>query len=437
MSNNKVIPLPNQARYKTELITYNDGKDQYSYVLIVKKGDLFSIEDTLYSEFFFSKYAINKSIFTKEKTYARHIVPFLNYIFIDSPNRIENISELTPKLASEYVANYSRGYIKMKNEPKAPLTVKDCMRVLTVFLKWLFERKGKPLRHFSKDMFTDNNLFIINLPKEKRKRPRLEDLTSYGVLQLIKVAEEHDPMMAFPITLQAFVGLRAGDVCQISDDRFTWTASTWDFVKDKELLKELEQSSCKPTPINAFIQLEVEAQLRSDNVITSGIKRHRLQPIHEGLIPIIKDMYNRHIVLLREAGINNRYGALLVNKWDKAMTSQNYYTRFEKIVLRLLDRLSVLSQYDVRALELYQLMCKNKLTSHTLRYYYSNLIATHVSNPNLIAYYRGDKSIVAVLVYLARTSTTRAEIKAIQDSLLESYTEIFEGRGGNDEHSKR
>lgn len=425
---NNVIKLETTPRYKKKEVTYHDGKTIRSHVFIIRKGRLFHIEDTPYSAFFFTRKIINLEIETKLQTYARFIVPFLNYIFIDADSRISTISELTPQLANEFMDKFAYGYIGTYTDTKAKSTVKIAERSLTTFLKWLYYNQDKnlKLKYFKRDMFKHMSVFTIQQPPNKPKRKRLQDLSAYTVFQLIKIAEEHDPMMAFPITLQAFCGLRRGDICQLKSERFSWVCGSWDFIQDKSLLDEVKTSSI--TPISAYIELEAKEQMRRDATRTSGIKILRRHPIHEGLLPIVKDMYDRHIILLNEKGITNRYDAIIIDNWNHAMTGQTYGKRLDKLVVLLTKRLEVLSQHNKDALEAYLLVQKAPLKSHSLRYFFTNLIGSYVRTPNLLMLYRGDSNINSALGYLARTSTTREEIRAIQDSFIESFKEFFGDR---------
>lgn len=421
-----------KKRYISKEISYDNGKHMLSYMFILLKGKSFEVEDTPFSMFFMSKDILNLSIETKYKTYARMIVPFLNYVLIDSPEKVDDISDLTLELASKFVTDYASGEIdrakKDLDEPeiRAPGSIDKCEFVLTKFIKWLCYSKEVKMKYIKRSIF-DGNKSIFSVykpPKEKRKR--LEELTPYLVTELISVALEHDPMLALGITLQAFVGMRAGDICQMADHRFVWICTSWDFIADKELLGEIAASTGPASTMSAYINLEQEYVLRSDGVRAGGIKIHRRQPIFELFLPIVRSMYFKHIKMLEGKNINNKYNALFINEHGAAMTTQTYLQHFEKICEVFLERMSALAPYDKLAAEALMLLELAPLGTHSLRYFYTNQISLFVHTPHLLAYYRGDRNINSAVNYLRNNTKTRAFIQHVQDGFLDDYNKLLE-----------
>lgn len=415
-------------RYISKEVSYENGKHMLSYMFILLKGKSFEVEDTPFSRFFMSKDIINLSIETKKKTYARMIVPFLNYILIDSSEKIDTINDLTLELANKFVTDYASGIIDGSGERRAPNTIEKCELVLTKFIKWLCYPKdaGFKMKYIKRSIFEDTKSIFRVHKLQKEKRKRLEDLTPYLVKELISVALEHDPMLALGITLQAFVGMRVGDICQMVDHRFVWICTSWDFITDKYLLEELALATGPASTMSAYINLEQNYVLRSDGVRTSGIKTHRKQPIFEPFLPIIRNIYLKHVQMLKTKGINNKYNALFINEHGGAMTIQTYLQRFDKLCNKLFERMIELAPYNVLASEALRLLELAPLGTHSLRYFYTNQIGSYVPTPHMLAYYRGDKNINSALTYLKNNKNTRRFIQDVQDSFGESYRQLLE-----------
>lgn len=422
-----------KKRYISKELSYDNGKHMISHMFILLKGNTFEVEDTPFSRFFMSKDIINLSIETKYKTYARIITPFLNYVLIDSPDKIDDISELTYELGRKFMEDYATGELerikKRLDEPeyRSPGSITKCELALTRFIKWLCYSRdaGIKMKYIKRSIF-DGNKSIFGVyapPKEERKR--LGILTPYLVTELISVAQEHDPMIALGITLQAFVGLRAGDICQMADHRFVWICSSWDFITDEELLKEIKEYIGTERTMNAYINFEQEYVLRRDGIRTSGIKIHRKQPIFEPFLSIIRNVYMQHMEMLKDMGINNKYNAIFVNEYGTAMQEGTYLNRFEKVCNLLLERLTRLAPYNELAGEALSLLQLAPLGTHSLRYFYTNQIGRYIPTVHMLAYYRGDRSLSSAMTYLALNPSTTKFIRDIQDGFEDDYKKIL------------
>lgn len=413
-----------EKRFVAKELTYDNGEILYSHIFILLKGKPFEVEDTIYTKFFRDKSIINLSIETKRKTYARCIVPFLNYIFFESENKISNIGDLTLELCNNYLNDYSDGILGKVKERKAGETVDKHEVVLTSFIKWLCIKSGVKMKNFKRSIFNDGKSIFTVSKSKKKKRRRLEDLTFFMVTELIKTAQEYDRMLAFAIGLQAFAGLRAGDICQMTFDRINFSELSWDSVIDEDMKKEIHSEIPKMETLSAYIDLQEEYILRSDGLRTSGIKIHRIQPIFEGYLPIIKQLYFQHKKFLKQKNINNKYNAMFVNNRGTAMTLDSYLRRFDNLIYRLIERINMLSAYNKDALQAKLLLESAPLKSHSLRYFYTNSLGPFITNPHQLAMYRGDRNINSALTYLRNSNFTKSYIKEIQDSFAKVYEDI-------------
>ncbi len=421
-----------RKRYVAKELSYENGKHMISYMFILLKGRAFEVEDTSFTAFFMSKDILNLSIETKQKTYARIIVPFLNYILIDSLDRINDISELTWELANKFVTEYAAGEfdesrkVDGKPERRSPDTIEKCEFALTKFIKWLcYGRKhGIKMKHFERSRFGGNKTIFEVIKDKKESRKKLKNLSPYLVAQFIDVALEHDPMIALGISLQAFVGMRVGEICQMAEHRFVWTCNSWDFITDKTLLEELALHDGPASNLSAYINLEQEYVLRSDGKRAGGIKIHRKQPVFEPFLPIIRHSYYEHTKMLKAKGINNKYNALFINRDGAALLTASYLKRFDKVANLLYTRMSNLSKHNKLAAEALGLLKDAPLLTHSLRYFYTNQIGLYVTTPHLLAYYRGDRTLTAAMRYLERNPKIREFIQNVQDSFGDSYKQL-------------
>lgn len=404
---------------------------------VVKKYNFIILENHLthesiiseFQSFFYDKNRINSSLYTKINNYGTHIIPFLNYIFFDSTTPVKSIEDITVKLGESFLNKYIYGelskFSKKEKVVKCDDVIDRANYALTVFYSWLYHSEKYNLKNINENIFTyrtvnyhkvdtisDNSgnitknvlepIFNIEYP-HKPKKKKLESPDEFMIYNLIEVARQYDPMMAFPIALQAFAGLRCGEVCQICKKRIT-----------NRKLGIISTSFA--------INLQEEYMLRDDGVITGEIKIHRIQLVYEAFLPKIDELYIEHMKILREKElIDNNYGALIFNNRREAMTTHTYMIRFKNLVVKLTERLGNLEKMgDKVAATDFEILSEETLTPHKLRYFFSAYVGIR-ENSHLLAVYRGDGSLRSALTYLNKSGKSREYIRKLQDSFIESY----------------
>lgn len=381
-----------------------------------------------YNEMLLSKRFINKSVNTIKDTYGIAIVMFLNYIFFERKSTLNSIEEISVSIGNEFLNRYTYGQIG-NSTTKTDDSIKKISGALTAFYNWLHKSKKYKMKNLHQEDFNIKSLsihnkkifqspvivnkeyiespFTIELPNVTKNK-KLENPSEFLIFNLIETAKLYDPLMAFPIAIQAFLGLRIGEVCQLSRDRISIIAPYG-------------------TVVTFTLNLLENKMLRADGKSTGEIKRKRVQIAYEAFLPMIETLYKAHLKLLHDYEFdNNEFGALVVDSKGNAILKPTYRKRFHNLVLKLIERVMKMAKNNhFQATIDIQLLLNYYMTPHSLRYFFSQYVGKY-ENSHTLAMYRGDKNINTALTYLKDSPYRKEYISKLQNSFIENYMKSVE-----------
>lgn len=426
-----ILQKRSKYRYTQRMIPIVFGDEAIKWYNCILLEDKETLETYVseFSNFFVSKDIINLSIKTKMNNYCTVIIMFLNYIFFDMDEPINSISDIDIEIGESFLASYSQGHIG-RTTLKSDESIIRVANSLTYFYYWLYscrdkrtKKKKYKFKYLSQDMFTYTifkqkvkNANGVNNFIERKKldciftynlygvitSKKLDIPTEYLIYSLIDIAEQYDPMLAFPIAIGAFAGLRQGEICQICKGNIYRSV----FLGYSDAF---------------YIDLQKVRMLRSDGVLTGSIKRKRVQLVYNSFLPYIDKLYKQHISYLKQEGYyNNKYGALIIDTNGKAMTTSAFRKRFIKLTQRLIERFYKLPD-DLNAIMTLDLLTRYRMTPHCLRYFFTQYIKNSGEDAHGIASFRGDLNLNSALTYLQNCPKNVEQIKKLQDSFIESY----------------
>jgi integrase len=421
-------------------VVHSDGS--VVWYNIITLTDLRTMESCIseFTDFFFHKDYKNLSCSTKYNSYGYVITSFLNYVFIDKENPITNIEDIDIEMGDAYLTAYGRGELKDlrtsdgKTIRNTDETVKQAGSKLTHFYHWLYyvEDKGKRERKYrlrkikkndfklialrSKYRFKKSgeeaivltNMFNPEYPRKRSETKKINRPTMLMVFTLIDIARQYDPMLAFPIALESFTGIRRGETCQMTRGRFQWG---------------------RPLGVvsSLYIDLKEEKLLRDDGVATGMIKNSHDQLCYPGFLQYLDFLYGHHKAYLKQRDLDKDiYNALIYSDEGKAMTTKEYARRYNNLIPKLIERLAIMSKNgnDSATTDI-QLLSEQKLTPHVLRYFFSQYLADTGENPYMIAVYRGDNNLDSVMPYIRHSKGSAAKVEEIQNSFAERYQKLM------------
>lgn len=344
----------------------------------------------------------NKSLNTLKNFHLTYIIRFLNFIYNDSETPIDDIRNLTIEMVEEFLDKFSQGELPQESseEWKSRESVQRATYAISHFVYWLWWKKAKDSNkkifnlkyikekdfQFEKNMKHSKNgyssrevkrlinIVVPNVSTRVRTREKVVNLSDYGITKLIELSLENDPMLTLGIVLGAYAGLRVGDITQLSEDRVKGLSKNRDF--------------------GAYFNLSYDAILRSDIIITSSIKTKRTVPVYPGCTKAIYLYYEMHIEFLKANGLYpNRYGALFLNNDGFAMTASTYLRRFNNLS-KLLDK-AIKEEVlfgNIDAIQEEEILANSKVTPHSLRHYFKQLLESIEPNRRVIQYYMAHRS---------------------------------------------
>jgi integrase len=364
------------------------------------------------------------------KNYIKPLIKFLNYIY---GQRLIDIEDLDKDLIKEFLNSYAYNLLNdddKTDSSRSKTEVNRTNQVITRFVYWLYtarksarnkEAKYKmkyfELNDFGVTQYSRKlknggieykhkleNIVTVNLDNSSggRVRRKVTKASLYTVKKLVEVSRILDPMITFAIVLDAFAGLRMGEVMQMHKGRLKLIDSRYE--------------SC-----TLYIDLISDARLRSDRVKTGEIKINREQPVFEIFADLIRDEYIEHQELLEQRGFSmHKYGAIFINDEGKAMTNDNYMRRFKSVAEQAVINIKVeAGKGNELAIREERLLEGRPITPHSLRHIYSQFLKDTLGEKTAVAYYRGDRSLKSQDTYVPQTN-----LRIAKEAFMRRYINI-------------
>ncbi len=364
-----------------------EGYDTFPCIVLVDTENKIEVAYTGYERFLISLKMSDVKRGTTLSKQAFWVCHFLNYLLKEE--RIDRVCDVT----IDTIRNYAK-YSKKKNdlEEYDPDTYERRLNAVFIFLKnyyeayrykYKFAYDGDELSHKEIIRDKENNKRIkketdIKLyVKKPRKTHKKNRFLVYGYLALILYeAKKYDPMLALAIALQAYAGLREGEVVNLTCGRVRFPSGAFDTKTKIELdLKEKApfwMDYAKKTPPGEFKR-------------SKSISQNRTQTVYKDFVKEVRKMYDEHLAMLESKG----YGTgeddpLFVNKYGKPMTVQTYtgrvkklfYNRFIPTLKRLCFEQNTLAE-NAAFIEVYE---KEYPGAHMFRHWFTMYLLTKARN---------------------------------------------------------
>ena len=244
---------------------------------------------------------------------------------------------------------------------------------------------------------------IRGVPQEKNI---FRDIPTKVFQILMNLVVRYTPDIALAIGLQAFGGLRPGEVCNVRQEASQKGAGILFTFIDGRLVK-------------AEIDLTHEYAMRSDGVVCGNIKKERRQCIYPPFLEAFRTLYKYHLEYLKIHAFEPEYCPMFINSRGMAMTYDDYYQRFRKLIDERL-RPMLLGHPDPECRIYGQLLCENRLGPHALRHWFSVQLALRGEDVAQLQFWRGDKNPESAFTYLQDKGDLVREL-AKANELLASF----------------
>lgn len=355
-----------------------------------------------------------------------YVCGMLNYVLVDHGQRfgIRHVFGITAQMLQEYFDYYASGR-KADGDYRGRDSILKCISAVTAFMANLVWKFGGYMKVTRQDLYRDEVAYDRNGRRYHKAVPVFQTVgmpvrkrifrdIPYRVFEiLIPMAFRYARDIAFGLCLQAFAGLRAGEVCSVRQE-------------NSPLGKGITFTEVGGHVVKAEIDVEQEIRIRDDDVEVGMIKKERRQCVYPAFLGAFCKAYELHKEYLSDRTFDRDYCPMFINRNGEAMTYESYRIRFHDLINNHLR--PYLIQNADPELRLYgQLLYENQLGTHALRHWFTVQLVLRGEDIGAIQYWRGDSSPDSAFEYLQNKGDLTKELKAAGDRLVELLMSEWEG----------
>ena len=354
-----------------------------------------------------------------------YVTRMLNYVLVEHGQvfGIRHVFQINKDMLEQFFFAYALE-IKNNGEHKGQSSIEVCISTVVGFManiawkyggyvsvkrdelykeKIIFDRKGK------KKTIRIPDFQVVGIPEVKHI---FRDIPTKAFEIMIPLAFKYARNIAFAMCVQAFAGLRPGEVCNIRQEK-------------SPLGPGIKITEFAGTASRIEIDITRELLLRSDGVKVGDIKKERLQCVYPVFIDVFMTAYEIHKKWLINKKIEADYCPMFVNSNGKAMTYKNYKEAFDKFVEKHF-RKALLDSGDPE-LSLYgQLLYENTLSPHSLRHWFTVQLVLKGEDIGNLQFWRGDRSPQSSFTYLQNKGDLNKSLMEANDKLAQLLMEVGE-----------
>lgn len=401
-----------------------DGTVYARSFLVIRNGYGVIVRFTRFQDYAgFKNY---KPITSNAEKKLYYVCGMLNYVLVDHGRRfgIRHVFGITAEMLQEYFDFYASA-AKADGVYRSRDSILKCIGAVTAFMANLVWKFGGHMKLSRQDLYRDEIAYDRNGRRYHRAVPLFQAVgmpvrrrifrdIPYKVFEiLIPMAFRYSRDIAFGLCLQAFAGLRAGEVLSVRQEC-------------SPLGKGITFTEIGGRVVKAVIDVEQEVLIRDDDVEVSMIKKERLQGVYPAFLKAFCKAYEIHKEYLSGCTFDRDYCPMFINRNGEAMTYESYRIRFHDLVNNHLR--PYLIQSADPELRLYgQLLYENQLGTHALRHWFTVQLVLRGEDIGAIQYWRGDSSPDSAFEYLQNKGDLTRELEAAGDRLVELLISEWEG----------
>jgi len=343
------------------------------------------------------------------------VVKMLNYSYFD--RGISCLDNLSIDIVKDFMNGYGTGTLPGDETGRTKGTLEACIAAILDFLElYIMDRKSKC--NLNKD-----ELYKYVITRDKRGKTIKKKMPVFDVVYTNKPKEifRDIPNDAFDmllehififhkdilglVSLSAFIGLRPAESCNVRREDSPLSPGIIFHTYDGKVQK-------------VQIDLRKELCLRSDLKSTGKIKKERLQDVPSVFTDAFVDSYNNYMDYLEGKKFEGDYGAFTVNKQGKAITYDNYYQKFTKIIKQEMIPL-YLDSGNPEIIMYGRLLMENNLSPHVFRHWYTvQLVLSGIDNVGELMGARGDTSPESSLTYLQNKGDLEKQYRKVNNGMF-------------------
>ena len=358
------------------------------------------------------------------------ICAMLNYVLIQHGGefKVRHVFGITIEMLNAFFTDYALSP-KPDGSHRKRDTVERCIHAVTDFMANLSCKYGGYMKIDRDSLYREETHYTGRGEYKKKLVPDFQirgivepclpfrDLPVKAFEILLPLAFRYTPDIAFAMTLQAFAGLRAGEVLNVRQESSPLGPGIR-FTEVDGSVRAIE------------IDLTKVYTLRSDGKRVGYIKKPRKQEVYYPFLGAFCVAYKYHLKLLEKRPFEKEYGPMFPNTRGMATTYDSYVKRFKELIR--LHLIPVLLKSGDPELRLYgQKLCENTLTPHALRHWFTVQLVLRGATLNEIQHWRGDLNPQSSFEYLRDKGDLLRELKetdaALMDMLIKTGEKLHGG----------
>ncbi|NLZ94609.1 MAG: site-specific integrase [Bacteroidales bacterium] len=407
------------ALYEHRLVTEDGLAYSRSFIVIKNKYDVIIRFTRLHN--FTGAYdnKVYRPLASDAKARMHYICLMLNYLLIDHYDiyQVDHVFKITKEMLTSFFMDYALEK-KTDGTYRGSQSIEKCVYSVALFFSKLIYKYGSHVALKRDELYVEKHIYSRKGIRIKKKVPDFQirgvpekreifrDIPTKVFQILINLAVRYAPEITLAIGMEAFGGLRPGEVCNVRQENSPKGAGILFTYVDSRLIR-------------AEIDLTHEYAMRSDAVICGSIKKERKQGIYPPFLEAFQTLYGYHMDYLKLHPYEEAFCPMFVNNKGLAMTYSDYYNRFQELIdVRL--RPLLLEHSDPECRIYGQLLCENKLGPHALRHWFSVQLALRGEDVAQLQFWRGDKNPESAFDYLQNKGDLVREL-AKTNELLASF----------------
>lgn len=353
------------------------------------------------------------------------ICQMLNYMLAEHGAEfgIRHVFDVTKPMLAQFFNHYAQEKLP-DGTYRSPESVMRCVSTVTDFMNRLCVRFGGYMKISRDELYENKTHMTARGNLVEREGPAFQaagypetgspfrDMPAKVMEILIPLAFRYAREIAFGICLQAFAGLRAGEVCNVRQECSPLGPGIRFVESGGNILK-------------AEIDLRRELSLRSDGAEVGKIKKERLQCVYPAFLGAFLQAYELHKEYLSKVKFEPEYAPMFVNRNGKAMSYETYRIQFKALIRERLRPL--LADSADPELRIYgQILCEHELSTHALRHWYTVQLVLRGEDIANIQHWRGDRSPESAFAYLQNKGDLVRQLRETNGRLLDILLSLGE-----------
>ncbi len=356
---------------------------------------------------------------------AYFVTQFLNYVFVDTPERVNSLTEVKSMHVRRFLNDYARGLYGNGQANHTKETINKCVETVLHFLQTLAADPGIKTSFSTEDLFTTRYAYsgsrgVTEVPElafeifyDPVTHFTYRDMPPEAVQEMVTVAYQKHPRILMNIALGLCAGLRPSETCVLSLNS----------LRIERIGKKMSE---------VFIDLENTIPLRDDDVETGEVKVSRIAKVEPMYLDLFESLYTRYMDWREKQPCDSCYLPLCLDSNGNAMTYDTLRNLFKALMDEVADNLR--DSTDIRTQSFIDYYLKYGLGFHALRHQFTVSLVLAGYSEARIMNARGDNSPLSAAHYLRNkgilVEKTNVAVTQLTEWVLDAAKELHKKRKG-------